>query len=407
MKGDFSRVTFPDKRYSSVRMQQGRTILDSDWNEQAEIRERSERNRFQDAVGRVGAPRADGFALHVRQDGELEVSSGRLYVGGVACELDASALLSELARDGLVPTPGATDLVYVNAWERDVSAIEDPDLLEPALEGVDTSTRLQVAWTIEALRDVGDVSCSDAIDLLSRGEPGAMCAAVPGGYAGTENHLYRVEIHDGGTVGSASFKWSRDNGSVVFAIAEFLGPETVRISPTWQRTGQRLHIGDWVEVSGSSSDRAGSVGTLARIEDVGDSDNAVRFDRAVSRHREEEHPYLRRWDQRDGPTLPVLTDRVELESGVEIRFADGLFHTGDYWTVAARPGARPIEWSEPVPPEGVERWLAPLALVTWGSSGPVVQDCRRVFRPLTDVEAELVHLRREVEELRGLLQSAL
>ena len=99
-------------------------LLDSDWNKQAKMRERSERNRFRDAVGTVGAPRADGFALHVRQDGVLEVSSGRLYVGGVACELDASALLSELARDGLIPTPGATDLVYVNAWERDVSAIE-------------------------------------------------------------------------------------------------------------------------------------------------------------------------------------------------------------------------------------------------------------------------------------------
>lgn len=403
MKGDFSRVTFPDKRYSSVRMQQGRTILDSDWNEQAEIRERSERNRFRDVVGAVGAPQASGFALHARQDGALAVSAGRLYVGGVACELDASAPLSELARDVVVPTPGATDLVYVNAWQRDVSAIEDPDLLDPALGGADTSVRLQVAWTVEALRNVGDVSCSDAADLLSRDEPGGMCSAAPGGYAGTENHLYRVEIHDCGNVGSASFKWSRDNGSMVFAIDEFVGPETVRLSSAWHRTGQRLHIGDWVEVSGRSSDRAGNVGTVARIENVGDTDNAIRFDRAVSRHRAEEHPYVRRWDQRDGPTLPVVTDRVELESGVEIRFTDGLFHPGDYWTVAARHGASPLPWSEPAPPEGVDRRLAPLGLVTWERSGPVIRDCRRVFRPLTDVEAELVRLRCEVAELRRLL----
>jgi hypothetical protein len=38
MKGDFTRFTFdPKKHYSSVRMQQGRIELDSDWNEQAEI----------------------------------------------------------------------------------------------------------------------------------------------------------------------------------------------------------------------------------------------------------------------------------------------------------------------------------------------------------------------------------
>jgi hypothetical protein len=35
MKGDFSRFTFrPSKGYTSVRMQQGRVSLDSDWNEQ-------------------------------------------------------------------------------------------------------------------------------------------------------------------------------------------------------------------------------------------------------------------------------------------------------------------------------------------------------------------------------------
>ena len=35
MKGDFSRDTFDEnKNYSSVLMQQGRVMLDADWNEQ-------------------------------------------------------------------------------------------------------------------------------------------------------------------------------------------------------------------------------------------------------------------------------------------------------------------------------------------------------------------------------------
>ncbi len=404
MRGDFSRVTFPDKRYTSVRMQQGRAILDSDWNEQAEIRERLERIRFRDVVGTVGAPHDGEFALHVGQDGTLALSPGRLYVGGVSCELFAATPLRELARDGLVPTPGATDLVYVNVWERDITAVEDPDLLDPALGGPDTSIRLQVAWTIEVLRGVGEVSCSDATDLLSGSQAGAMCSAAPGGYSGLENHLYRLEIHDGGTVGSASFKWSRDNGSLVVGIDEFVESATVRISPAWRRRAEALGVGDWVEVSGRSSDSAGNVGTLARIEDR-DSDDVVRLDRAVSKHRDEGHPHMRRWDQSDGPTLPTATDRFELESGIEIQFADGLFHPGDYWTVAARPGGPPVPLSEPAPPEGVDRRLAPLGLVRWERSGPVIHDCRRVFRPLTDVEAELARLRCEVAELRRLLSA--
>ena len=39
-----------------------------------------------------------------------------------------------------------------------------------------------------------------------------------GGYRGLENRLYRVEIHEGGALGVARFKWSRDNGSTVMAL---------------------------------------------------------------------------------------------------------------------------------------------------------------------------------------------
>jgi len=38
MKGDFSKTTFNAKKhFHNVLMQQGRVLLDSDWNEQADI----------------------------------------------------------------------------------------------------------------------------------------------------------------------------------------------------------------------------------------------------------------------------------------------------------------------------------------------------------------------------------
>ena len=39
-----------------------------------------------------------------------------------------------------------------------------------------------------------------------------------GGYRGTENRLYRVEIHQGGALGAATFKWARHNASVGTAV---------------------------------------------------------------------------------------------------------------------------------------------------------------------------------------------
>jgi len=79
MKGDFSRLPFdPGKRYTSVLRQQGRVTLDSDCNEQAFIRERLERTRFQEIIGSSASPSQGGFAL--RDDGRrVWLTAGRTY----------------------------------------------------------------------------------------------------------------------------------------------------------------------------------------------------------------------------------------------------------------------------------------------------------------------------------------
>ena len=46
---------------------------------------------------------------------------------------------------------------------------------------------------------------------------------------------------------------------------------------------------------------------------------------------------VRRWEGGE----PVAIDPADwqaLESGVEVRFQNGQFHTGDYWTIPARTG---------------------------------------------------------------------
>ena len=61
MKGDFTRSTFrAEKHYTSVRMQQGRLQLDSDWNEQADIQNYLRRAQVTDMIGSgSGAAKVD------------------------------------------------------------------------------------------------------------------------------------------------------------------------------------------------------------------------------------------------------------------------------------------------------------------------------------------------------------
>ncbi len=406
MRGDFSRLTFDQrKRYTAVLMQQGRVQLDSDWNEQAAILEHLERTRFVDVVGEVAVPGGTGFEVHTDANGAPALSPGRLYAGGLVCELDAETPISRVARAELRPAPGRTDLVYLDAWERVVTGLDDPDLLDPALGGMDTTVRLQGAWAIDFVENVGDHSCAEAVAALPSQGLGQLTAAAPDGYLGTENRLYRVEIHDGGALGQATFKWSRDNGTVVFFLTQFVQPNTVLLAESVTDDPQTIAVGDWFEISSDDRERLGLAGTFARVEEWSQEKREAIFDRDVSAYAEETRPRAQRWDQTGGATMYVEPDWVELESGIRVRFAGSDFRAGDYWTIPARVASKTVEWLAEAPPQGVKHHLCPLAFVTWDRSGAAprstYRDCRPILAPLTAMYAELLRLQAEVADLRS------
>ena len=90
MKTQISRDSHrPDRHYSSVRLQQGRMIVDADWNELADIGRQRLDDALDDAV-RSGAPRDAGVRLFLSGSG-LRLSPGRLYADGVPAVLDGTA----------------------------------------------------------------------------------------------------------------------------------------------------------------------------------------------------------------------------------------------------------------------------------------------------------------------------
>jgi hypothetical protein len=95
MPGDYSRKIFdPKKHYTGVLMQQGRVQLDADWNEQLVIQQHRTVTAAQDEIGLCGVPKKiGGFKIAETPDGQdLMISPGRIYVGGLLCELEATAL---------------------------------------------------------------------------------------------------------------------------------------------------------------------------------------------------------------------------------------------------------------------------------------------------------------------------
>jgi hypothetical protein len=469
MSGDYSRRTFrPRNHYAGVLMQQGRVQLDADWNEQVEILDRRNRAEAIDVIGRCGVPAEtpDGFRIDV--DGEtLTIGRGRIYVDGNLAENhgrppsaadDAPGADPAQAFDRTLvemhgseplpfgeqpympdppPLPGiGRHLVYLDVWQREVTALERPDLVEVAV-GVDTTTRLQTVWQVRILPDVdASVTCetpdADLAAYLDATRPsaGRLSASagtdaedddpclVPaeGGYRGLENHLYRVEIHDPGPPEVATFKWSRENrsvGSSVTAIAD--DRERLTLESLGRDKVLRIDNGAWIEVLDDHLELAGERGHVAEVIDADEASGIITIAPAIPASFDldatlpERRTRVRRWDQEevfddteDDPTsdgviqVPPSGTVVVLERGVQVEFdtepADGAFRTGDYWVFAARHADASVEPLRRAPPLGVHHHYCRLALLTvTGQPGALqlqVQDCRPSFPSLTGICAD-------------------
>ena len=229
MKGDFSRIPFnPAKHYAGVLHQQGRVWLDSDWNEDVLDRLQLTTLQLRDVVGLCGIPSpGTAFALTPSTDphnlDDFHIAGGRCYVDGILCNLEQN--ISYLSQPDFpdppriaIPTNGTISiaLVYLEAWRRLITYLEDDSVREIALGGPDTATRLKTIVQIKFLPLAASITCAQAVaQLLASPEGGTLTtlqpppAAAPpslcqlpdpNNYTGRENRLYRVEIYDGGDV---------------------------------------------------------------------------------------------------------------------------------------------------------------------------------------------------------------
>ncbi|MDQ3744907.1 MAG: DUF6519 domain-containing protein, partial [Acidobacteriota bacterium] len=180
MKNDASRNTFdPRKHFSGVRMQQGRVQLDADWNEQGDIVAHRAETEASDIIGPCGGP-LGGAAFHIVTDisklsdeekrlpgnqsapknfklPDFLISAGRYYVDGILCENEE--LTSYTGQKDLPNAPPfappagspALYLVYLDVWQRHLTALDDPSIREVALGGPDTATRAKIVWQVKHL----------------------------------------------------------------------------------------------------------------------------------------------------------------------------------------------------------------------------------------------------------------
>jgi hypothetical protein len=457
MKGDFSRLTFqPKNHYRRVLMQQGRVEIDADGNEQIAIDDHIGATTSTDVIGQAGYPDGTlpdgtpvgGFALGIATNGsDLTISAGRMYVDGLLVENDAqTSLLTQPDMPGvtlaeLSVTQSGVYAVYLDVWERLITALDNPLIRETALGGPDTSVRTKLVWQVKPYRVAGPPASGGASPTCaSVGDPWVTAAATTGtlaassaapgsdlpcilppetGYQSLQNQLFRVEIHTPGPDETATFKWSGENASVVCLItapasSNGTSPPTTVTGPTFDVTGLNtdsslgLTAGDWVELIDDSTELIAGAGTLYQVQTVTNGQVTLSITGTQPTVTLALHPKLRRWDESgtgltSAGTITVTTAApIELEGGVQVQFSKGIYQVGDYWLIPARTATSiqqgyvqwPVDTSNhPVqqPPVGIKHHYATLGLVEFTEPGTFAgigaasapTDCRLPFPPLT------------------------
>ena len=328
---------------------------------------------------------------------------------------------------------GGPHLAYLDVWQREVTHWQYADLVEKAV-GVDTTTRLQTVWQVKLLSNIGTATCATPDGEVAGwpavirpsgarlttstgdvpGDPNPCLVPPAAGYKGLENQLYRVEVHIGGPLGTATFKWSRDNATVISGVSEIQSGNRLVVDSVGRDEVLGFHAGEWIEILDDWHELHGRPGLLRRIRPGDGVDTATRsilledplpaglfpVD-AQGRTTAGRHTRIRRWDQSglvrradgttfqdlnasassDGILIPAAGVQLALENGILVAFAleaGGEYEVGDNWVFAARVADGSIEQLTEAPPRGIHHHHARLAVVTFPDSET---DCRVLWPP--------------------------
>jgi hypothetical protein len=380
--------------------------------------------------------------MDVKDDGKIfQLTLATKVAGRFAEPMIRQAITYRNQPDFLAATDGIpTDktnnncLVYLDVWERHLTWVEDESIREVGLGGPDTATRAKVVWQIKTNPNVppltGDNNVSDPdwrtyVTALQPADPGLLRARVrpeatstdpcitspKSSYLGAENQLYRVEVHSGsldedGTAITPTFKWSRENGSVVFPISKLSGAQ-VTVENLGRDSRLGLKVADYVEVVDDDYALQDRADPPLQVMDIDRAAIVVTLSGAPNGpigHAPLKHPLLRRWDANAANIVEATSADdawLDLEDGIQIQFQpEGTYRTGDYWLIPARVATGDVEWPklrdaqgklvldergqpQPValPPHGVEHHYAPLAVIGVDHNGTIsaVTDLRRKF----------------------------
>lgn len=434
MKGDFSRWNKVDEKdnFCGVMHQQGRVLLDEDWNAQARITNHWQDTAARDTIGPgvAAVPADDHNAFKITnataEEGEIKLtlSPGRIWADGLLVHLKEEIELVVPYLEPPIQFPvdniaesGTRDAVVLEVWREAVNGFQDPaTLIESALGvgGPDTTERVHTAMALRLLRLGTGQACENirnrlTDDFNSKGkltvslqptiDSEDVCPQITGGgYVGFEHHLYRIEIAEVDE-GAPMFKWSQFNGGLVGRGEFHIEGEArwFRITHNDQAI-KNSGLDDSFYLEALKFDEHGHWRVVYGATVVLDGDNLqineneeyFRAELPTGSSGDGQNGYFfRLWNNIE--SVASFTSGEELKDGILLQFTEPIqevavyYKPGDFWTFQLRAGLTNKETIiSNQPPQGIDYHRVPLAALHWGENNDTtIVDCRLVFPPLT------------------------
>jgi hypothetical protein len=442
MKGDFSKWELIRENINGVLHQQGRVLLDRDWNDQTRLS-----SRWQDHVGQamigpgvVAVPSFASDALQVvsakvENDGtqdliKLKINPGSGWADGQAVHLPGKDVVGRVATylDPPLQTPAVDissikkdtrDAVVLEVWRESLNGFQygdnfDAELLEPALGGVDTTERVLTTMRFRLLRLVDGDTCGNIFskmqdDKVKWGKlkvslkpqtitPGDCPVVAGGGFTGFEHSLYRIEIAHVNDTSKTMFKWSQFNGGLVGRGKFDNTPNKNKFTITANKQAiTTSNLDEFYLEALEYNPQEGFWQVIYGAKVVLDGNDLNVVGQPLYKIKDPSSPvFFRLWNGIDDISLfPVAATPKQLEHGIHLEFDNvGNYRAGDYWNFDVR-----VDYDndqvliDSQAPHGIRYHRLPLAILHWDDDANAypeisfsegqISDCRDIFRPLT------------------------
>lgn len=435
MKGDFSKWYYETKgNFNGVLHQQGKVLLDTDWNDEVVLKSNWQSQVIQDVVGpgvaAVSSLEYDNFKVKniEKKDGEVivTVSPGRLWADGFLLYLnelsnsDPKRITppiydTELIKRRATPLEyieveednhaSPKTLIFLEIWQDIVNGFQEHEILiEPALNGIDTTERMRTMFSFKYKEVKLDSIRCRKFDYIPKGKLSVSYESatttdkpcpklVSGGYTGLEHRFYRIEIAETTKEDGPYFKWSRNNGSLVGRGTYNKDADEVKIKANLQS----ILYSDY-----TTSDKSGDFYM-----------EIIRFDKNLGIYVPTYGAKVSLIDRKSLRVIEKFLNPDTMESGVDVFFRlwngirkvtsftsddsleDGIclnfdstdkkfYRPGDFWTFPVRADVSSIDMDndnnifKDMEPFGINYHLIPLAI----KDSNDIMDCRVPFRPL-------------------------